>query len=70
MMNDLLQLGRILQQDSNGAIAGDQCASPGDDQVRLRSLYSVHCMRAVRVQARMHACWSKQASNEVQNYDC
>ena len=51
MTNDLLQLGRILQPDSNGPTAGEMCSSPaGDDQVRLRSLYRVHycvlCMHA------------------------
>ncbi len=53
MMNELLQLGRILQQASNGATAVNECASPGDDQVRLRSLYNMHCAACMLCR---HAC--------------
>lgn len=46
MMDDLLHLGRILLQDSDGATADDECARPDDDQVRLPTAPPCACMQA------------------------
>ena len=49
-MDDLLHLGRILLQDTNGATADDECARSADDQVRLQTALAA----ALRTDG--HAC--------------
>lgn len=58
MMEDLLHLGRVLLQNSNGATAADECARSNDDQVCFS--FPLHCTvhgrRAVHVSLQLKRC--------------